>query len=153
MITEQDRKLAKKLKSLRDKHGYLQKNLAQSLHLKSQQEYFKLESGKKHFTDELIQLICQTFGITESEFKMTTDKFNLQFNSDHQIFLLNSLCEAQKKELLYLRIIELFQAKIEIEKKMKRIKKSINKVISNSNLKTDKNLPNWLIYNFNKLNA
>ena len=66
--TRLDVQLGKELKRLRKLHGYCQKKLFENLQLNSQQQLSNLESGKKHFTDELILRICQLFLISVPQF-------------------------------------------------------------------------------------
>ena len=63
-----DAQLGEELKRLRKSHKYCQKELVQKMKLNSQQQLSALEKGDKHFTDDIILLTCQIFGISVLEF-------------------------------------------------------------------------------------
>ncbi len=82
MIVNPDILYAQKLRALRIVKGYKQEVIAKKLNM-SQQVYSKLEFGKKPFTDNLIQGICDLFEISPEEFTSTTGFMNIQSNSPH----------------------------------------------------------------------
>ncbi len=69
MITADDLLYAKNLKILRKSAGWKQLMAADKVGLSSQQEYSKLESGKMHFTEEMLQKIREVFRLNDSHFK------------------------------------------------------------------------------------
>lgn len=69
MISAEDLNYAKNLRSLREKSGWKQALAAELIGLTSQQEYSKLEKGKRCFTNEIIYRVCKTFKISPSEFR------------------------------------------------------------------------------------
>jgi transcriptional regulator with XRE-family HTH domain len=68
MITPTDIQYAQKLRALRINKNVKQEDAYLMLNLNSQQEYSKLENGKKSFTDELIEKISEAFNVSADEF-------------------------------------------------------------------------------------
>lgn len=68
MIEPIDIIYAQKLRTLRQTKNIKQEEAYVLLNLPSQQEYSKLENGKRKFTTELIKKICDVFQIATNEF-------------------------------------------------------------------------------------
>lgn len=115
MITIRDLMYAAKLKALRGQKNIKQFHAACIIGIECQQHYSDFESGKKHFTEDIIRQICNGFKIPISEFKYVnlgiledmvgaselqdhmqtyTQRVN---NREHQLYLLE--CERRWVEL------------------------------------------------------
>jgi transcriptional regulator with XRE-family HTH domain len=66
---------AHKLHFLRRSANIKQPEIAEVLNI-SQQAYSKLERGETHFSDEIIDAICDYFKITAPEFMQTSESIN-----------------------------------------------------------------------------
>ncbi|HOZ86600.1 MAG TPA: helix-turn-helix transcriptional regulator [Bacteroidia bacterium] len=69
MITIRDLMYASKLKALRAQKNVKQLNAAGLIGIECQQHYSDYESGKKHFSEEIIVKISEGFKIPITEFK------------------------------------------------------------------------------------
>lgn len=69
MVTIRDLMYAAKLKALRAQKNVKQLYAASLIGIECQQHYSDFESGKKHFSEEMIRDICNGFKIPMSEFK------------------------------------------------------------------------------------
>ncbi len=58
----------RKLRKLREFYNYSQKQCIVALNLKRQQDLSDLEKGKKHFTYQLLLLICDYFKVSYRDF-------------------------------------------------------------------------------------
>lgn len=77
MITPTDIQYAQKLRALRITKNVKQEDAYLLLNLNSQQEYSKLENGKRNFTDELIEKISEAFNVTTDEFVSPIQNTNI----------------------------------------------------------------------------
>ena len=68
MIAPTDILYAQKLRSLRMGKAFKQSIVYKSMGFNSQQEYSKLENGKIHFTDAIIDKVSQPFNISPEDF-------------------------------------------------------------------------------------
>ena len=69
MVTIRDLMYASKLKTLREQKNIKQFYAASIIGVECQQHYSDYESGKKHFSEEIIRKICDGFKIQITEFK------------------------------------------------------------------------------------
>ncbi len=77
MIEPTDIIYAQKLRGLRLGRNLKQTVLCTKIGISSQQEYSKLENGKMHFTDEILEKISQAFEMTVEEFMMPQGNANI----------------------------------------------------------------------------
>jgi len=115
MITIRDLMYAAKLRTLRGQKNVKQLYAAGLMGIECQQHYSDFESGKKHFTEDMIKKICEGFKIPISEFKkvnyemldemihraeLTTELqiyFKKVSNKEHYLYLLE--CEKRLLEI------------------------------------------------------
>jgi len=74
MITIRDLMYASKLKALREKTNAKQFYAASIIGIHCQQHYSDYESGKKHFSEEVIKKICEGFKVPIHEFKSASSE-------------------------------------------------------------------------------
>lgn len=82
MIEPIDILIARKLKDLRKSNGLKQFYVAQALGLKNQQEYSDFEAGKRHFSNSLIQRICEFFQIIKTDLLSENAQSEIIINKD-----------------------------------------------------------------------
>ncbi|MBX3163719.1 MAG: helix-turn-helix domain-containing protein [Bacteroidetes bacterium] len=130
MVSPIDLIYAQRLRALRLKKGFHQKEAAELLGYNNQQQYSELELGHKSFTDEIINLICVKFDITVSEFvngesngNFTNSPYaNYQSGTNHSamndVTLINEVLQTKNK-----LIEKLEQENEALKKEIERLKK------------------------------
>ncbi|MCU0359321.1 MAG: helix-turn-helix domain-containing protein [Bacteroidia bacterium] len=115
-----------KLRKLRAMHNFTQKECINALKLKRQQDLSDLENGRKHFTQELIIVICRFFDVALNDF---TNLHNLEyfaaFDSTNQLDIaakedLQFQIQLYRKHLL-IKELALLQAKQESVRRGQKI--------------------------------
>lgn len=121
---------AKKLRSLRLQNDYQQKALAELIGLKSQQDYSKLENGKKHFTEKIISKICEVFNVDVEVFKNTNAELKeplaVKMNRETETKLIKAL----EDEITSTKIMALYRTKNHLEQELKIINELIAEKLS-----------------------
>lgn len=96
------------------------------LGLKSQQQYSDLESGKKHFTPELLKNICKFFNISFlsfSTFSVTENRLNYESGTDDHRLI-------EKSENIEMSL--LVYKKLFLESKLENIEYKLKQLHGNS---------------------
>jgi transcriptional regulator with XRE-family HTH domain len=84
MIEPIDVIYAQTLRTLRQTKNIKQEEAYALLNLPSQQEYSKLENGKRKFTTQLIKKICDVFQLSTNEFTNHANKIS-NLNTTHSL--------------------------------------------------------------------
>ena|SRR6185436_20681913 len=139
MILKINQVYGKKLRSMRLQKDYQQKKLAELIGLKSQQDYSKLENGRKHFNKKIIADICKVFEIPEEEFKVFGHEPELaqQQTQKHRETELK-LIKALEDEIISNKIFELYKTKNRLEQELKILDELIQEKMSKKYLFFDR---------------
>jgi transcriptional regulator with XRE-family HTH domain len=112
MSATYDLYLSKKLYAKRLERQMKQQDLADSLGL-SQQAYSNLERGETSFSDEVIEKICHTFGISVEEFMSFGNQVNItnspQSNNYNTNSPYNDIALLQELKLQYAKQQDLYE--------------------------------------------
>jgi transcriptional regulator with XRE-family HTH domain len=116
------------------------------LNLSSQQQYSKLESGRKRFTHKIIDQICKSFEIQRDDFeneRIDPIDFKSGENSldviQKEKKLLERICALQLGLEEYHKLVDLFLAKRLLEQELEIIKAKIYSYANIKNIYLDKN--------------
>jgi|GEM_PF-4704775 len=129
MVTNLDKHYAKELKQLRKSHNLKQNAMVEFLDLESQQQYSDLENSKKHFTDDLILKICNTFHISVIQFIQNPFQTSIvsHFLSKEDLSIIENNKDDATKSVIYKKLF--LESKIEnIETKLRSLHKDYSEL-------------------------